>query len=142
MHLEINDNTSFREIQETFSNYYPYLKIDFFHKPHKKYEASSEADRLDPNSLVGDIKLSHVSGLLEIQPYYRIADVEKEFIQRFGLSVQILRKEKDKWEQTTGMDDFTLKEVNEFGRSSSDELIISDYEEKFTENEDKPETLL
>lgn len=141
MHLEINDTTAVRHLMETFSNYYPYLKIEFFHKPHKKYEDSSETDRVDPGATVGDIKATHVSGVLEIQPFYRIADVEKEFMERFGLSVQILRKEKNKWEQTTGMDDFTLTELNEFGRSSSDELIVSEYDEKFKEIDDKPEKL-
>lgn len=141
MHLEINDTTAFRQIQETFSNYYPYLKIEFFYTPHKKYQDSGETDQIDPNAMVGDSKRTHVSGVLEIQPFYRVVDVEKEFMERFGLSVQILRKEKNKWEQTTGMDDFTLKELNEFGRSSSDELIISEYEEKFKEIDEKPEKL-
>ena len=107
----------------------------------RTYEDSSETDRVDPGATVGDIKATHVSGVLEIQPFYRIADVEKEFMERFGLSVQILRKEKNKWEQTTGMDDFTLTELNEFGRSSSDELIVSEYDEKFKEIDDKPEKL-
>ena len=141
MHLEINDNTTLREIEETFSNYYPYLKIGFFSQPHKKYEGSSGADQLDPNTLVGNIKHTHISGVLEIQPFYRVADVEREFRERFGLSVQISRKEKNKWEQTTGMDDFTLKDLNEFGRSSSDEFVVSDYEEKFKDVEEKPEKL-
>ena len=141
MHIEISDQTRLSEIQETFSNYYPYLKIEFFHKPHKEYEDSPETDQIDPKAMVGDIKLTHVSGVLEIQPLYRVADVEKEFMERFGLSVQILRKEKNKWEQTTGMDDFTLKELNELGRSSADELIISEYEEKFKEIDEKPEKL-
>ena len=137
MHLEINDVTAFRQLQETFSNYYPYLRIEFFCKPHKKYEHSLETDQINPNNIVGDIKLTHVSGVLEIQPFYKVADVEKEFMQRFGLSVQILRKEKNKWEQTTGMDDFSLKELTELGRSSPDELIVSDYDEKFTEIDEK-----
>ena len=141
MYLEINDNTPFKEIQETFSRYYPYLKIDFFRKAHKKYEASPETSRVNPITLVGDLKRTHVSGVLEIQPLYKIADVEREFRERFGLSVQILRKEKDRWEQTTGMDDFTLKDLNEFGRSSSDDFIVSDYEEKFEDLEEKPEKL-
>lgn len=142
MYLEINDNTSLKEIQETFSNYYPYLKIEFFRKAHKIYESSPEREAIDPGTLVGDLKRTHVSGVLEIQPLYRIADVEKEFLERFGLSIQILRKEKDRWEQSTAMDDFTLKDLNEFGRSSSDEFIVSDYEEKFVDVDEKPEKLL
>jgi glycerol-3-phosphate O-acyltransferase len=143
MHIEINDNTSMREIQEVFSEFYPYLKIEFYRKKNKKYEASEETDLIDvdPSTTIGDVKQTHVSGVLEIRPLYKDADVEKEFQQRFGLSVQIFRKEKDSWEQTTGMDNFTLKELNEMGRNSSDEFIVSDYEEGFEENGDKPEKL-
>ena len=142
MHIEINDKTSLREIQLVFSDFYPYLKIEFYRTHHKKYEGSEETYLIDPDILIGDIKHSHVSGLLEIRPLYRVADVEKEFQQRFGLSVQIFRKEKNDWEQTAGTDDFTLKELNEMGRNSSDEFIVSDYEEGFEEPEEKPEKLL
>lgn len=142
MHIELNDTTSLKKIQDVFSDFYPYLKIDFFHKRHQKYEASEEADWIDPHTTIGNIKPTHVSGLLEIQPLYKVADVEKEFQMRFGLSVQVLMKEKKGWAQTTGMDDFTLKDLNEMGRNSSDEFIISDYEEGFEEGEEKPEKLL
>lgn len=130
MHIEINDNTTIREIQETFSDYYPYLQIQFYNKQHKIYESSSEAGRVNPDKAIGDIKRTHVSAVLEIQPLYKIADVEREFQERFGLSVQVLSKEKDNWIQTMGMDDFTLKELNEIARNSSDEYILSELEEE------------
>jgi len=137
MHIEINDNTSIRGIQETFSNYYPFLQLEFYGTPHKKYEASDKADMINPDKTIGEIRKTHISALIEIQPLSKVKDVEREFLQRFGLSVQISRKEKDTWEQTTGMDDFTLKELNEFGRSSSDEYIVTDYDESF--DEENPE---
>lgn len=126
MHIGINDNTMLHDIQDVFSDYYPYLQIEFYRKSHKAFEASEEIDRIDPGMKVGDIKKTHVSGILEILPLYKVANVEKEFKTRFGISVQILRKEKDEWEQTTGMDSFTLKELNEIGRNSSDEYILSE----------------
>jgi hypothetical protein len=64
-----------------------------------------------------------------------------EFQNRFGLFAQVFRKEKRSWEQTTGMDDFTLKQLNEFGRNSSDEFILEDYEEGFEVSEEAPGTL-
>jgi len=131
MYLEINDNTTIRHIQERFSDYYPYLQIEFYRKSHHKYEASSDKDLIYPGKTIGDVKQTHVSALLEIKPLSKVADVEKEFLLRFGLSVQILKKEKDKWEQTTGMDDFTLKELNEMGRNSSDEFILSEPDSEY-----------
>jgi len=135
MHIEIHDNTTIGEIQEAFSNFYPYLQLEFYRKPHKKYEASAAGDLISPEHTIGEIRKTHLSALIEILPLSKVKDVEREFLQRFGLSVQISRKEKNKWEQTTGMDDFTIKELNEFGRNSSDEYIVSDYDEGFEEEE-------
>lgn len=131
MHFEINDNTTIRHIQERFSDYYPYLQIEFYKKPHKKYEASEDKDLLFPGKTIGEVKQTHVSALMEIKPDSKVAEIEKEFMQRFGLSVQILKKEKDKWVQTTGMDDFTVKEINELARNSSDEYILSEPDSEY-----------
>ena len=133
MHIELNNNTKLCEIQEVFSNHYPYLKIEFYKKPHKKYEASEDAYLIRPQRKIGDVKRPHASGVLEMIPLSKVADIEKELQKRFGLPAQIFRKEKNGWEQTRVMDDFTLKELNEFGRNSSDEFIVSDYDEGFEE---------
>ncbi|MGE5106672.1 MAG: hypothetical protein ACM3H8_03955 [Sphingobacteriales bacterium] len=135
MHIEINDNTTLREIQEAFANFYPYLQIEFYRLPHKKYEASAESGLIYPGETIGEIKQTHVSGIFEIQPWYKVSNVEREFQDRFGLPVQILRKEKNKWEQTTGMDDFTLKELNEIARNSSDEYILSEPDSEYRDEE-------
>lgn len=138
MHIEINDTTRLGEIQQVFSDFYPYLQLRFYNRQHKIYEASADDDLLPPDHTIGEVRKTHVSGLLEILPLYKTADVEREFRDRFALSVQVLRKEKDGWVQTTGMDDFTLKELNEFGRNSSDEQILEDYEEGFEETPEEP----
>lgn len=128
MYIEINDNTTLREIQETFSDFYPWLQIEFYSKSHKKYEGSEKAHLLLSGSSVADVKQTHVSGVIEIRPGYKVADVEREFQQRFGLSVQVMLKERDKWVQTIGTDNLTLKELNELSRNASDEYILSELE--------------
>jgi glycerol-3-phosphate O-acyltransferase len=140
MHIEIHDHTKLREIQEVFSDFYPYLRIEFFREPHEKYESSAENALINPERTVADVKKTHISGLLEILPLNKVSEVEREFTERFGLSVQILRKQNDHWEQSTGADDFTLKELNEIARNSSDEFVVSDYEEGWEQDEgfDKP----
>ncbi len=135
MHIEINDNTALREIQQTFSDFYPWLQIEFYNKAHKKYEGSEIANQLHADNSVGEIKQTHVSGLLEIRPSYKVADVEKEFQERFGLSVQIMMKEKGQWVQTTGTDILTLKDINQLSRNASDEYILSELEAEEHEEE-------
>jgi hypothetical protein len=126
MHLTITNDITLREIQEVFSNHYPYLRLEFFGKRHKKYESSKEELQIEPNIRIGDIKSQLVSGLVEILPTYKVEAVEKEFQTRFGLPVQIMQKENEKWIQTTSMDDFTLRELNEISRNSSDDYIMEE----------------
>jgi hypothetical protein len=126
MHLDINDNTRLSEIQEVFANFYPYLRIRFFREGHKRYESSPETEELDPQQTIGELKQTHTSGLLEMQPSSTIASVENEFLRRFSLSVQIYQKQGENWLQTTGVDSFTLKEANELGRNSEDEFILEE----------------
>ena len=141
MHIDITDNTSLREIQLVFSNFYPYLYIEFYGKPHRQYEASEGKDKIECDTTIGAIRKTHISGVLEIRPLYKVSDVEKEFKKRFGISVQILRKEKEGWVQTTGEDNFTLTELNEMGPNSSDQNILDDYEKGFEEPEERPDKL-
>jgi hypothetical protein len=133
MHLEINDNTVLENIQHAFSNFYPYLTIEFFHGHHQRYESSDEAVRIDPKKKISEVRITHISTLLEVQPWYKVKDLEKEFQERIGISVQIMKKEKQEWEQTTGLDNLSLKDLNILGRNSSDEYIVTDYDETFDE---------
>ena len=136
MHIQINDNTTIREIQETFSDFYPYLQLVFYHKPHKKYEVSGAGELIPPDTIVGEIRKTHISTIIEIQPLYKVRDVEKEFQERLNLPVQVLWKEMKNWKLVSEMDDFTLKELNEMARNSSDDYIIDSYEEGFEDKLD------
>ena len=56
MHIEINDNTTLREIKETFSDFYPYLQIEFYSRPHRKYESTAESGLINPSKTIGQVK--------------------------------------------------------------------------------------
>jgi len=140
MHIVINDHTTIGEIENAFSNFYPYLEIHFYRKPHLSFERSSESERITSHITVGSIKKTHTDGVMEILPENKARMIEKELYERFGLAAQILRKEKDTLIQTTGEDDFTLKELNLYSRNSSDDYILE--EEDIDPGEEKPEKLL
>ena len=82
----------------------------------------------------------HQRNQIVFRPLDTVAQVETELNIRFGLSAQVFWKDNDVWRETTGMDDLTLKALNEMARNSSDEFIVSDYEEGFQEDEglDRP----
>jgi hypothetical protein len=140
MHIAINDQTTIAEIEKAFSNFYPYLEIHFYKRRHISYEHSPENERIASHISINAIRKTHTDGVIEILPENKVWAIEKELYERFGLTAQILRKEKEKLIQTTGEDDFKLKELNLLGRNSSDEYILE--EEDIDPGEEKPENLL
>ena len=142
MHIDINNTITVKEVEDVFSNYFPYLRIEFYHHPHKKYRPSEEADKVESGTRIAERQAIHKQGRVDILPSTRVTEVEKSFQEDYGLFVQILKMEGEEWEQTVAMDDFTLGQLNEFSRDSSDEEIIEDYTEGLIEPEEKPDTLL
>src|SRR5688572_4389579 len=121
MHIQLHDNITLKEIKNVFSDHYPFLKLEFYSKPHLLYESSDECDVLPDEKMLKEIKEIHIDGIIDIHPKEKVADLEFDFQRRFGLPVQVLRLEQGKWQQTTAMDGFTLKDVNQFSKSDSDE---------------------
>lgn len=131
MHIQLHDHITLKEIKNVFSDHYPYLKLEFYSKPHLLYESSDECDVLPDEKMLKEIKDIHIDGIIDIQPTEKVADLEFDFQRRFGLPVQVLQLEHGLWCQTTCMDSFTLKDVNQFSKNDSDEDLVEDYEEGF-----------
>lgn len=87
MHIEINDNMKLKSIQTVFSNYYPFLQLNFYHGIHKAYEESKNELMIDSNTSIGEIRKTHISTIVEIKPDYKVKDIEREFQERIGISV-------------------------------------------------------
>jgi len=133
MHIEINDHTRLSEIASIFNSYYPFLRLAFYQGVHEIYQPSPNYQLIQENKTIGEIKRTHLSTIIEIQPWYKVKEVEREFQDRLGISIQILKKEDEQWEQSTGLDMFSIKDLNLMGRNSSDEFIVTDYDETFDE---------
>jgi hypothetical protein len=127
MIIEINDDTTIRQINEKLSAYFPYVQAEFYIKLHKKYGTpGKKEDQAYPctGNAAEKMGQTHMFDLLEIQPYYKVTEIERAFQQQFGLEARVFRKEMDVRKQITGTGDLTLKELNEMGRSFSEEYII------------------
>jgi hypothetical protein len=117
MLLEINNNKTVGALQTEFSNDFPFLKIEFFLKPHGMMEAS-RGKRVSGRTLIGTLRNRHNSGILEINPLHTAWHIEKQFRDRYGLHIQVYRRTLKGWKQTAGSDLITLKEHNEIGRAA------------------------
>jgi hypothetical protein len=119
MIIEINDEKTLEEINEKFSDFFPFLKIEFFPGPHHWYEASPGNKKLKPGLRIGDVRKKHEQGTLPIYSQMRTGDVEQAFRQKYDLHIQIFRLHAGEWVQTVGTDKLTLQEQNELGQKTS-----------------------
>ncbi len=122
----INDSKKIKTIQEEFQQRFPYLRIHFYSTPHETGEGSSAKEQLSEDKSIGEVRTVHNEGDFMIHENMTVADFEKRFFEKFGLSVQVFRKSGAMWMQTTSTDNWTLAEQNRKG-ASSEEAFIEKY---------------
>lgn len=119
MKITINDHRKIFAIQKEFSELFPYLKLEFFAKPHKVGAGSSKKIMKQPSKTIGECRVIHNKGKLTITPSMTVSDLEQAFSDVYGLSVQVFRKSGRVWLQTTATDEWTLEKQNTQGESLS-----------------------
>jgi hypothetical protein len=119
MKITINDNRKILAIQKEFTKEFPYLKLEFFSKPHKVGGSSSKKTMKAGAKTLGECRTIHDSGTITIVPKMTVADLEQSFRDVYGLAVQVFRKSGKVWLETTVTDNWTLEEQNRQGESLS-----------------------
>ena len=125
MKITINDHRKISAIQEDFSSMFPFLKLEFFAKPHNVNSASSKKMMKHNGKTLGECRIIHTKGFLTLTPNMTVADLEQSFRDVYGLSVQIFRKSGNVWLETTVTDGWTLEEQNRQGEELSGKEITS-----------------
>ena len=118
MILHIEDNKRISDLQEKFTECFPYLKIEFYNEWHHYKEPSSSEHLISADKMIGDIRTRHEHGELSIKSWSIVGNVEKDFKKKFDLNVQIFRREGSTWIQTSASDNFTLKEESDMSLQS------------------------
>lgn len=122
MKLHVDDKRVISSIQEDFNSAFPYLKIEFFKKPHEAGEASPLSEMLPSDSTLGKWRTIHNEGDLTITAETKVDEVETMFQEKFGISAQVFRKSGAVWLETSATDSWTLKEQNEQGEFMEQEV--------------------
>jgi hypothetical protein len=125
MKLEVTDKKSIKDIRKLFSDYYPFLEIEFYDEQHKYEEASSSKRLLQHDKIIGDIRKKHKGGIMRIYSWQKTGDIEQKFRRLYDLNVQIFRRQGDRWIQTAGSDELTLGEQNEIGYKATEKVLHS-----------------
>ena len=133
MKLNINYFQKTRAIKNTFSKAFPFLKIEFFKTAHKTGEASSLKNMVKQDIYLEALNPLVKEGLLTIKAKDTVSMVENLF-QEFGLSVQVFRKQKNVWIETTKTDQLSLSEQNEMGRKISQPVAHEPVGDRYLED--------
>lgn len=134
--MKIYNSKQLKTLQADFNKRFPYLKIEFFKKPHPYGINSNEIERLDPELTVGDVRKMENVGKLVMDGSIPVGVFEKMLEDRFGLFVQVYRNSYGKWLQTWVTDIWTLDEQNNRGKILSQLSRPSFDSVKFKSTED------
>jgi len=115
MKILINDKRKIYAVQESFTEMFPYLKLEFLVKPHQSGGASSKKLMESSSKTIGECRTVHSNGTMTILPKMTVVDLEGGFSDTFGLSVRVFRKSGTAWLEVPSSNSFTLNEENQIG---------------------------
>lgn len=128
MKITVNDSGKIFAIQENFNEQFPYLKLEFFSKPHGVGIGSSKKLIKQNYKTLGECRTIHNTGKITITPNMTVSELEQSFSEVYGLNVQVFRKSGKAWLETTVTDGWTLQEQNKQGESLSNPVsLVSKY---------------
>ena len=111
----IKDARTLKDIQEEFSDKFPFLRIEFFTWIGK----TEEKQKLNPELTIGEVRTIHKEGEVSIHGNLKVRTLEANFRDIYGLSAQVFRLSGNIWLLTTSTDDWTLHEQNRKGGASA-----------------------
>ena len=111
-------------VQKQFNVIYPFLKIEFFTKPHKKFEGSNKKDRYVMNEEINSIETKHTDLKIMLDHRTTVTKMEEAFEKQYGLYVQVFRKSGNVWLETSVTDNWTLDKQNAEGESLEEHFKI------------------
>lgn len=121
MQLRLEGNMMVRQLQEVFTQAFPFLKIEFF----KKGPGTLQQRHTLQNVIASEKKFNEIpqfrecADILEIGENMSVQELESLFDTCFGLAVQVFRKSGKLWLETTVTDTWSLKRQNDHGQEIS-----------------------
>jgi hypothetical protein len=108
MLLEVDDTKKISDLQEKFTLCFPSLKLEVCREKHGWGEICAESQYLTANISIASIRKVHEPGTIEIKSWSKVGEVEKEFYQKFGISIQICYRFGERWIQSGKSDNLTI----------------------------------
>ncbi|MGZ8537369.1 MAG: hypothetical protein ACXWV9_03850 [Flavisolibacter sp.] len=122
MKIQLSHNVKIRDIKKEFEKSFPYLKLEFFKKKHGIEKGNPYKDMVFDDATLLDVTGVMREGEIAIRPWQSVAEVEQLFQSKFNLPVQIFRKTRHSWIETTKSDHQTMQYQNKMGREACDAM--------------------
>ena len=134
MLLLINGERLIKDVQQDFAKAYPYLKIEFFRNNGIHKDQALKENQIKHNQKLSLAKGRNIhNGDLLIEDTMSVMDLEKAFMDQFGLLTQVFRRSGNIWLETSITDKWSLKQQNDLGKEITTGNADKD---KITEEED------
>ena len=130
MIINITHKTTIRDVQRKIATEYPFVKIEFAVKQKFHRSKSSAKDWYDHDCKLLSIAKKPEKGWVVVHSWHKTFYLKQTFEERFGLHIEVLRRQNDQWVETSGTDIFTLDEQNEKGRKSVEKNFAPFYRER------------
>lgn len=112
MNITLNTQTSIKQIQESFANRFPFLKIEFFiDANHDGINTANEMIK-DHNLTLDSLAAQNINSNIEIHGTQTINELEQLFKNSFGVIAQVFYKRNNNWLVTSTSDKLTINELN------------------------------
>lgn len=108
MKIILNPDKTLQAIQDEFTAFFPYLKIEFFRTEYKASSGYQDKEKLDLNLSLAEVNLLIETGTLEFDNTTKVVTFEKAFYDLSNIAIQVFRKTNSAWIQTIASDNWTL----------------------------------
>lgn len=106
------------QIQKDFNSIFPYLKLEFFRQRNSAPTGNSKYILVNDDYALKPTKEGNDEEI-QVTENMKVAILEALFLEKFGISAQVLRKSGSTWLGVSMTDDWTLKRQNDEGRELS-----------------------
>jgi len=123
MNIEITDHRKIHAVQQEFSELFPFLKIEFFARPHTSGGPASAKLEKHSSKTLGLCRNIHSKGNISITPEMSVDELKSNFSDHYGLTIVVSRIFGNGWISTEDTLRWSLEKQNREGQQS---LIIQE----------------
>jgi hypothetical protein len=124
LRLLINAERSIKDLQDDFTEAYPFLRLEFFRNEKARQDRYPAAKQIPSQRKLKEAwTRKKEEGELEIRDDMTVLELENALMDRFGLAAQVFRKSGNIWLETIRTDSWTLSHQNRHGMEISNEVI-------------------